>query len=181
LESLHPSWISLGGWRKLLKLRAKARCLLFHEVGDGSNIFFDMIDGILMGTCIIYMDIALYMMQPALSFNAKVSCVLHNGEWLWRPTRSEDLVDIQTKLSQVQIKDCDKAIWNFKIVLENSHVQIIGCILELSKREVQWWKLLWFPNTILKHGFIGWLAIQNRLATKGRLLQWGLGVASYSD
>jgi hypothetical protein len=46
----------------------------------------------------------------------------------------------------------------------------------VKQTEVQWWKLLWFPTTIPNHSFIGWLAINNRLATKNRLLQWGIGV-----
>uniref|UniRef100_A0A2N9FAP0 Reverse transcriptase domain-containing protein n=1 Tax=Fagus sylvatica TaxID=28930 RepID=A0A2N9FAP0_FAGSY len=37
--------------------------------------------------------------DAASSINAKVKSVLHNNEWCWKPARSEDLVDIQSKLS----------------------------------------------------------------------------------
>ena len=44
-----------------------------------------------------------------------------------------------------------------------------------KNQEVSCWKLVWFPRHIPKHTFIGWLAIQNRLATKDKFL-WGLNV-----
>lgn len=42
-------------------------------------------------------------------------------------------------------------------------------------QEVSCWKIVWFPRHIPKHTFTGWLAIQNRLATKDKFL-WGLNV-----
>ena len=41
--------------------------------------------------------------------------------------------------------------------------------------EVNWWKLIWFKEAIPNHSFIGWLVIRNRLSTKARLMEWGLG------
>ena len=32
--------------------------------------------------------------------------------------------------------------------------------------EVIWWKLVWFPQAIRKHAFMGWLTLKNRLTTK---------------
>ena len=40
-----------------------------------------------------------------------MSSVLQNKEWYWKPARSEELVDVESKLSQIQIKECDRAIW----------------------------------------------------------------------
>uniref|UniRef100_A0A2N9IVN5 Reverse transcriptase zinc-binding domain-containing protein n=1 Tax=Fagus sylvatica TaxID=28930 RepID=A0A2N9IVN5_FAGSY len=92
-----------------------------------------------------------------------------------KPARSEDLVDIQSKLSMVHIGDCDKAIW----MLNSSGKFTCADTwqhLKVKQIEVNWWKLVWFTNAIPKHSFIGWLTIRNRLVTKDRLLQWGLGV-----
>ena len=168
-----PQDCSLG-WRKLLKLRADARSLLSFEVGDGKNIFLwhDCWhpNGTLYqkyGHRIVY--------DAASSLNAKVSSILQNKEWCWRPARSEDLVDIHSKLSLVQIKDSDRAIW-----LLNSSGKF-NCAdtwqhLRGKQAEVQWWKLIWFNKAIPRHGFIGWLTMKNRLATKDRLIQWGICV-----
>ena len=40
---------------------------------------------------------------------------------------------------------------------------------------MNWWKLIWFKEAIPKHGCIRWLVIRNRLSTKARLMEWGLG------
>ncbi|KAL9244389.1 hypothetical protein vseg_018169 [Gypsophila vaccaria] len=39
--------------------------------------------------------------------------------------------------------------------------------------QVPWWPLIWNRTAVPKHTFIGWLSIQNRLATKDRLSRWG--------
>ena len=98
------------GWRKLLKSRIEARKLISYEVGDGNNIFLWHNkwhpNGVLLeeyGHRIIY---------DRSTFNAKVSSVLRNKEWVWRPARSENLMEIQSKLIQIQIMDYDRPIWS---------------------------------------------------------------------
>ncbi len=162
------------GWRKLLNLRPAARNLLSYEIGDGSRIF-------LWHDCwhpngVLYQPNGhRIVLDAASSLCAKVSSVLHNKEWCWRPARSDDLVEVQSKLSLIQLRESDRAVWNLntsgKFTIADTWQH-----LRMKQTEVQWWKLLWFPTTILKHSFIGWLAIKNRLATKNRLLQWGIGV-----
>jgi hypothetical protein len=45
------------------------------------------------------------------SVEAKLSTVIHNGDWLWRPTRFEALVEIQARLSKISLGSSDKPIW----------------------------------------------------------------------
>jgi hypothetical protein len=42
---------------------------------------------------------------------AKVSSVILNGEWYWRPARSDDLVEIQSRLHEVRLGLYDKSLW----------------------------------------------------------------------
>jgi hypothetical protein len=42
---------------------------------------------------------------------AKLESVLKQGEWCWRLARSEELVAIQSRLSDVPIEVVDKPIW----------------------------------------------------------------------
>ncbi|KAH1066579.1 hypothetical protein J1N35_031566 [Gossypium stocksii] len=42
-----------------------------------------------------------------------------------------------------------------------------------KSEKVPWSRLLWFPFRIPKHSVISWLAIQDRLPTKVRLIQGG--------
>ena len=44
------------------------------------------------------------------NLHAKVSCVIHNKEWCWGTTRLEEIVDIKSKLSLIQIKESDKVV-----------------------------------------------------------------------
>ena len=156
-----------------MKSRIEARKLISYEVGDGNNIFLWHNkwhpNGVLLeeyGHRIIY--------DATSTFNAKVSSVLRNKEWVWRPARSENLVEIQSKLSQIQIMDYDRAIWsisasgNFSCAATWEHFRTKG-------EEVNWWKLIWFKEAIPKHSFIGWLVIRNRLSKKASLMEWVLG------
>ena len=162
------------GWRKLLNLRPAVRNLLSYEIGDGSSIF-------IWHDCwhpngVLYQ---LYghqiVLDAASSLCAKVSSVFQNKEWCCRPARFDDLVEVQSKLSLFHLRESDRVIWNLnssgKFTIADTWQH-----LRMKQTEVQWWKLLWFPTTIPKHSFIGCLAIKNRLTTKNRLLQWGIGV-----
>ena len=81
-----------------------------------------------------------------------MSSVLQNKEWYWKPARSE-LVDVESKLSLIQIKEGDRAI---SIINASGKFTCSATWEQLrSKREVQWWKLIWFHDGVLKHGFIG--------------------------
>ena len=44
---------------------------------------------------------------------------------------------------------------------------------------VSWSKLVWEEQHVLRHSFILWLACQNRLSTKDRLLAWGMSADPY--
>jgi hypothetical protein len=97
-------------WRKLLRLRDIVKKFLRFEVGDGKNIHL-LMDfwhpaGILLEK---YGFRAVYDAQS--SVEAKLSSVIRDGEWFWRPGRSEALVDIQTRLTEIRLGHCDKPIW----------------------------------------------------------------------
>jgi hypothetical protein len=42
---------------------------------------------------------------------AKLSTVIRNGDWFWRPARSDALVEIQSKLAEVRFGVGDQPIW----------------------------------------------------------------------
>jgi hypothetical protein len=45
------------------------------------------------------------------NLEAKLSSVLKDGIWCWRPARSEDLVEIQTKLPEVHLGIVHSPVW----------------------------------------------------------------------
>ena len=87
-----------------MNLRNDARRFIKFDVGDGKNFFFFFFwhdnwhpAGVLFqkyGFRVIY--------DAASKFEAKVEIVLHNKVWVWRPARSEELVNMQSNLSLVE-------------------------------------------------------------------------------
>jgi hypothetical protein len=45
------------------------------------------------------------------NLEAKVNSVLRNGDWRWKPARSNDLIDIQSRLPEVHLRDVNKHVW----------------------------------------------------------------------
>ncbi|CAN1294473.1 hypothetical protein LINPERPRIM_LOCUS22473, partial [Linum perenne] len=43
---------------------------------------------------------------------------------------------------------------------------------------VTWWEVVWKTPTILRHSFICWLLLLDRLSTRDKLLKWGIPCSS---
>jgi hypothetical protein len=94
------------GARKLLNIRDIAKQFLRLEVGNGENLHlwldFWHPDGILInkyGYRVVY--------DAHSRMEAKLSSVIHNGDWFWRHTRSK----IQARLPKVNLGFVDIPIW----------------------------------------------------------------------
>jgi hypothetical protein len=98
------------------------------------------------------------------NLDAKLSSVILNGEWVWRPARSDALVEIQTKLPEISFGSHDRPFWTASKTRAYVSSETWELLRE-KKAEIEWWKLVWFPHAIPKHAFILWLAMQNRLIT----------------
>lgn len=46
----------------------------------------------------------------------------------------------------------------------------LGYAIKGALPRVDWWRLIWFPKDNPRHGFIAWLARQNKLYTEHRKL-----------
>lgn len=96
-------------WRKLLKLRVEAKTFLKFNVGTDSNIdlWSDRWhpNGVLLdkyGHRVIY--------DAHNHLNSKLSFVIKDGHWCWIHARSEDLVEIQSKLFMVNLGAMDNPL-----------------------------------------------------------------------
>lgn len=91
-------------------------------------------------------------------------------DWAWQPARSDEVVNIQNKLSLVKIGEVDKAVW--VISKKNSYTcspaaaGILGMHLLQQISGGSWF---WFSHVIPRQVFILWLAIRNSL-TQGKSL-----------
>lgn len=112
------------------------------------------------------------MYDARSNLEVKLSSVLKEKEWDWLPARSEDLINIQSKLPMVKIGERDKHVW--VISRKGTYTSAETWNVILSKHpEVDWWKLIWLPLAISKQAFVLWLAMKNSLITRERMLKWG--------
>ena len=151
-------------WRKILKLRDIAKKILRFEVGEGKTIHLwvdcQHLDGILLDR---YDYRAIYDAQ--INVEAKLSSVIHNRDWFQRPARSEVLVEIQAKLSEINLGSIDKPSWT---TIKNGYYVSSDTweVLRVKREQVEWWKLVWFPLAIPKQAFILWLVMKEMLVQK---------------
>jgi hypothetical protein len=107
----------------------------------------------------------------AIEMQAKLDVIIKNGSWFWPHARSDELVEVQSKLFEVEIGATDLPIWNSKSDQYNC-----ADTWELLREKwpvVGWWKLIWFPNAIPRHSFIMWLVFYDALVTKQKMSGWG--------
>ncbi len=66
---------------------------------------------------------------------AKVSSVLKEWQWNWKPARSEALVTIQAGLSLVQLVEEDSVLWScgLQLILENCLITLLRMQLETRR------------------------------------------------
>jgi hypothetical protein len=78
-------------WRKLLNLRSFAREHLKFEVGPGHSIHLWHENWHPLGPLHEKFGLGIIYDSQSIS-EARVSSVIKNGEWFWKPAQSEDLV-----------------------------------------------------------------------------------------
>ena len=68
---------------------------------------------------------------------------METRDWFWRPARSEGLVEIQSRLLEINLGFVDIPIWTAsrKCVFMSSDTWEV---LREKKEPVSWWKLVWF-------------------------------------
>lgn len=150
-------------WRKILSLRCIATDFIKFEVGNGKLIHLWLDNWHPFGP--LYEKYGFRIIYDSQScLESRLNSIIWNGNWRWKPARSKALVDIQSKLPEVPIRDVDKPFWT----LSRRGVFVSAKTWEhmrQKKQEVNWWSVVWFPQAIPKQSFILWLAILNRLTT----------------
>jgi hypothetical protein len=103
--------------------------------------------------------------------DAKLSTVIRNGEWYWPPARSDKLVELQSKLPEVDIQEFYLPVWH-------GSTGKFSCsdtweFLSVRAPRVDWWRVVWHPVAVPRHSFIIWLVFKDALITKERMCKWG--------
>ncbi|XP_059429209.1 uncharacterized protein LOC132163025 [Corylus avellana] len=111
-----------------MKLRDIAKRFLRFEVGNGESIHLWLDRWHPAG--VLFENFGYRVVYDAISsLEAKLATVIQNGNWFWRPARSEDLVEIQARLTEVDLGLCDTPVWNA------SRKRVYAFILWLSMKD----------------------------------------------
>jgi len=157
-------------WKKLLKLRDMAKSLIRFQVGDGRNIFL-WLDHWHPAGCLLGRFGYRAVYDSGMSINAKLSAIIHNGEWFWPAARSDDLVEIQCQLLDINLGGEDQPIWESK----NGKYSCAETWERLRSKNqvVHWWKSVWFSMAIPRHSFFLWLVFRDAVVTRQKMCSWG--------
>jgi hypothetical protein len=157
-------------WKKLLKLRDVAKNFLSFKVGNGQDISLWFGDWHPVGRLIDSYGFRM-VYDSGIGLDARVSSVLQNGNWVWPPARSDHLVDIQSRLSGIDLGDVDMPVWKSKS-------GVYSCaetwnLVRVHYPKVSWWHVVWFPQAIPRHAFLLWLVFSKAITTKEKMCGWG--------
>ncbi|GKC28564.1 RNA-directed DNA polymerase, eukaryota, reverse transcriptase zinc-binding domain protein [Tanacetum coccineum] len=161
------------GWKSILSLRDKIRKHIRWKIGNGKsiNVWQDNWCSVsplsdFIGTRDIY--------DAILSLNCSVNDIINNGEWKW----PEEWINDFAEIDQIQVPILDenvedRAVWRSNNGIEKSFkISTVWKDISQQEEKVDWHPLVWFNQSIPKHAFVTWLAIQGRLMTQDRLRVW---------
>lgn len=161
----YASW----SWKKILNLRSVAKQFLKHKVGDGRNIFLWFDNWHPVG-CLL--DAYGYrVMYDAGPIGPKLSSIIRGGNWYWSSARSEALVEIQSRLLEIELGGIDQVVWDSKGGSFSSSETWEK--LRNKHQPVAWHRIVWFPAAIPKHSFVLWLVFHGALVTRNKTCGWG--------
>ncbi|GKB91388.1 RNA-directed DNA polymerase, eukaryota, reverse transcriptase zinc-binding domain protein [Tanacetum coccineum] len=169
-EDNNDSW----GWRNLLKQRNDVRRFIISKLGNGgkTSLWFD--NWSKLGPLNQFINYkAMYDGRLKANLTVKEWMEEHKGNWPdgWI-SKFPRLVGLQSIMlneqanDEVKWKKSDGGVCEFTV--NHAYRDFIAV-----EEDVKWWKVVWFSQNILKHAFIVWLAIQNKLTTQDKIKQWG--------
>ncbi|GJY58938.1 RNA-directed DNA polymerase, eukaryota, reverse transcriptase zinc-binding domain protein [Tanacetum coccineum] len=109
-----------------------------------------------------------------LKNNCTVSDVVKEGQWMWPDEWNNDFEGLRQIQVPCIIKDKeDIAVWLSSLGHEKQFkVTNVWKDLNCNGTKVDWVYMVWFAQSIPRHAFVTWLAVQKRLMTQDRMMIW---------
>ncbi|XP_021996282.1 uncharacterized protein LOC110893484 [Helianthus annuus] len=107
--------------------------------------------------------------------DAMVSDVYRHDSWAW-PAAWRDLFPVLNQLDHLcpDQNKLDRLVWkDGDNMLDHSSFTVWNTI-RLREQEVDWAKIVWFPQCIPRHAFLVWLIMRRKLLTQDKILKWDL-------
>ncbi|KAK2649528.1 hypothetical protein Ddye_017017 [Dipteronia dyeriana] len=158
--------------------RPIARPLIQHYIGNGSSnsLWFDNWhpDGphpLKWSRHVVY--------DSGIPLNAMVNAIVPVDSWNWLAAMSIDLVEIRSRMPSYNpnsnIEDSIRWLPSSNGIYSASSAL---ASLRASHPLIPWFKLVWFPQNILRMSFILWMVVRGRLPTRDRIHKYDPGVVT---
>lgn len=160
--------------KKMLNAREEARLIFKYVPGQDSTFLF-WHDPWLNHSSIVnrfHSDIISIAESTQLE-EARV--FIDNGAWRLPPINHVWLMDLRDNISHIPIANADSITCDNMVTPK---ISITWNSIRNTGIPQPWLKLVWHPLHIKKCSFFLWLALQNRLLTKDRMLAFGMNVDS---
>lgn len=160
----------------VMQLRSLGQPLIKYIIGNGLHTFSWLDNWHPLGPLYDkFGESVVYDLGRSLS--SKVSTIIQNEDWKWPRQRNRITQSIMAHTPSDFKPDCgkeDSVVW-----LPHPQGFSVKSAWEAirSRRPIQQWsKVIWFSKNIPRWSFVLWLAVQQKLNTRDRLLSWGMVV-----
>jgi hypothetical protein len=107
------------------------------------------------------------MYNAGPSIGPKLSSNIRRGDWFWPHIRLKAIVEIQSRLHEVELAEANQSIWDSRSGKFSSADTWEK--LKEKKPMVEWHDVVWFSIAIPKHAFFLCLAFKDAIVTREHL------------
>ncbi|GKE77247.1 reverse transcriptase domain, reverse transcriptase zinc-binding domain protein [Tanacetum coccineum] len=159
-------------WRKILQIRNVVRPFFFHDVGKGdrTSAWFDKwLDEGPLDAIVSRRD----MHPGGFNTDSVVRDLIHDNAWAW-PAEWLGKYDILNSLNPILLNNKEDKLWWKHIdgSTQNFTVANVWNSIRPRSNKVDWFDVVWFPQSIPRHSFLVWLLIGEHLKTQDKLKAW---------
>lgn len=159
--------------QKILKARSSALRFIQIQVGASNSCFKFWHDPWLNNRPLLSQYPRHIIIAARSQSMAPISEFLHDGQWSLPRSRILDITDLRIRILQSTTHSSDHVLWDGA---KKVSMSTIWNTIKTSSTPVPWFHLVWNSFSIPKCSFILWLALQNRLLTKDRMLSFSMNV-----
>lgn len=182
LWSLDVEKTTSSTWKALLSLRGLAAQFIRAKIGNGQRISFWFDHWTPLGP-LIHRFGDLGPRELSISISATVSEACTQSGWLLRGARSPAAEELQTYLTSIPLPTLSPKDDYYAWEIEGTELNTFSTrktwnVVRNREEEKDWTRNIWFKGHVPRQAFTAWIAHQDRLPTRTRLISWGMNISS---
>ncbi|XP_048604962.1 uncharacterized protein LOC106398491 [Brassica napus] len=171
-----------SSWHSLLSLQGLAARFLKAKMGNGQQLSFWYDQWTPLGPLINRFG-TVGPRELQIFVLASVAQACNNDGWLLRGARSPAAEELYTYLTTIPLPSLSTIDNTFVWKIDGNESQQFSTsktwsMVRNRSLEQRWTQNIWFKGHIPTHAFTAWVAHQNRLPTRSRLVDWGMNIPS---